>query len=453
MAMMGKVRKLFDWIRPFPWTIGGMAYRDGRRGIPRPDGWREIQAYAPDTQQAGRAATPVMQPQLMTPGDGRGVPALYVPRAAASHPGDQPAPQVRPEPSPVAQGSATVPSPVPGGGEMQGPEPATGPAVGARPQRPRLSYFEHILIDLINSKITEEAETWEKARHALKARLKLIRQRMQALLEEYGAACQRHRAKAFRNPSRMPWWLYPLFAFTGVAETAFNAGAFLIFRLPVEEQYAIAASASVIILMMAKQLGIRARQLFGAATGSRRLPWGFLALAAFMLLTQLAVAVMREQYIAWAQKVEVDPIHVLLLFVFGLLIPLGPAIAVFQYADPDPELGDIVLQKARCRQRLENSWTEWNHLAARYETLRALTRVRVERLQEKARSEIDEYRHFNVSARGESGTPPWHFQEAIADVLFRPVDLGPEIDLTPPPLDELLESSRGRDQQEPRHDH
>ena len=286
----------------------------------------------------------------------------------------------------------------------------------------------------------------------VKARLKLIRHRMQALLEEYSAAEARHRAKDLRHPSQMAWCVYLLLPFMGMAETAFNAGAFLVFRLPIEEQYMIAASASVAILVAAKHLGIWARQLSGAGGGGWRAHRGFLGLAGVVLVAQLAVAVMREQYIAWAQKIEMEPTRVLLLFIFGLLIPLGSAMAVFQCADPDPELGNIVTQKARCRQRLERSWAEWNRLAARYETLRALTRLRVARLLEKARAEIDEYRHFNASARAEGDKLPPYFQEAISDDLFRPVDFGPELDLAPPPLDDLLESCQVPVQKELRQD-
>jgi len=454
MAMSSKVHNLFDWVRLFPGTIGGIAHRNGRRGIPHADAWREIQTYTPDAAQAGQVATGVLLKQFASPGDGHGASVFHAPWAVTGkgHAGGQPVPRDEADAGPTASSNAATPGGVLVSDEAPPPNLVTGPATGDGPRRPRLSYFEHVLIDLTNIKITHVAEEWEKARHGLKARLKLIRHRMQALLEEYRAAEARHRTKDLRIPSRIPWWVYLLLLFMAVAETAFNAGAFLVFRLPIEEQYMIAASASVAILVTAKHLGIWARQLSGAGRGSWRAHRGFLGLAGVVLVAQLAVAVMREQYIAWAQKIEMDPTRVLLLFIFGLLIPLGSAMAVFQCADPDPELGNIVKQKARCRQCLERSWADWNRLDPHDETLRALTRLRVARLQDKARAEIDEYRHFNTSARAENEKIPPYFQEAISDVLFRPVDFGPELDLTPPPLDELLESCQASSEEEPRHD-
>jgi hypothetical protein len=303
----------------------------------------------------------------------------------------------------------------------------------------RLSLYEAELVALAELSISRLIETWEGKEHHLEAEAKRVELQMRSALEEFLAVHKRHRAKDLREPHRrLPDSCYlPLLVVLGILEFPFNLGAFAFLRVPLEEQILIAAAPSIALVALSHLLATEFR--WWPSSESRRWPHTLTMVGSALALgaAPLAVAALRVLYVAWATNSSPDLLLGAAFLAINLLILAGAWVAAFLTHDPDVELEKGVAQTRGARKVLTRVWKEWNRWGSAFNRGRGETAARISAIRNETRALLYEYRLWNLRYRGQ-GPVPKFFQEAVTEALFRTRDLGREIDLTPPPLDEIL---------------
>jgi hypothetical protein len=299
--------------------------------------------------------------------------------------------------------------------------------------------YEAEILALAELNVSRLIEHWERKKHALEAEAKRIQVPWRSALEEYLAAHRRHRAKDLREPHRrLPEWLYlPLLIVLGILEFPFNLGAFAALRVPLGEQILIAAAPSVVLVALSHLLATEFRWWPSAETRGWPHTVTVAGSAAALLIALLAVAVLRVLYVAWATSSSPDVFLGAAFLAINLLILAGAWLAAYLTHDPDVELEKVVGQKRRALRALTRVWKDWNRWGAAFDQGRGMTAARISAVRDETRAMLYEYRLWNLRYR-EQAPVPKSFQEEVPEALFRPRDLGQEIDLSPPPLDEIL---------------
>lgn len=418
-------RRVLDLARFFWWTEAARGIRDGRRGLPRDDHWVAVEQHGHPVP----APTAVLAQAL---GSNGGLPAaVYAPVAHGPAPGAAPLPVA----APAVGGTGAL--------ELQARPEAPQDGYGTAPAGPWAcaAFHEAELVSIAELKIARVLEEWEAKKHPLEARAKRARFFLEARLREIAAAHRRHAHMKLRRPQHSPRWLYYA-AITAISfiDFWFNAGGFAILRVDEIEQLVYALGPSLAILFPLHYLGRTLRQWNSASMGR----WAKVALsavcAACLVALPLAIGILRGKYVEWATG-SASTWQTVTLIIINLTLFGAAVVAAFFAHDADAELEASVREVRRYERRVYTAWGPWIRWATRLDTLQGGIRTRLEAIHAETRAQVLEYRAFVARSRPD-GKVPAFFHTLVTDALFRPRDLGSEIDRIPRSLDEVLATLR-----------
>lgn len=304
----------------------------------------------------------------------------------------------------------------------------------------KLSFLEAELVHIAEEKICRIHEKWSKKKNKLEALAKQIQHHFDDTLEEYLKYHKKHEEKEFRLPARMlsKFWYVVFMLLIAVGEFFFNLQAFQILRVPQKEVFFIALAPSLAFPLLAHFTGTKLRQGFLPNEKRNRSILAVTISGICILLGVIGVTMLRWDYIKYIMKTAMSVWQIFAFFMINLLFLGGALIAAYLSHDPDRDLDTIYQHKQALRKRLNKLWKKWRKVASKFDSLRDVTLDRIQRVRFSTLTMLDEYRH-GVSIGNTEGKIPSFFQAPTSYNLFTPRDLGHEIDLTPPPIDKILE--------------
>lgn len=308
------------------------------------------------------------------------------------------------------------------------------------PKRWRLSFLEAEFIHIAEEKISRIHEKWSKKKNKLESLAKQIQHHFDDTLEEYLRYHKKHEEKEFRLPARMFNKLgYILFmGLIAIGEFFFNLQAFQILRVPQKEVFFIALAPSLAFPLLAHFTGTKLRQGFLPNEKRNRSILAVTISGTCILLGIIGVTMLRWDYIKYIMKTAMSVWQILAFFMINLLFLGGALIGAYLSHDPDRDLDTIYHHKQALRKRLNKLWKKWRKVASKFDSLRAEALDKIKQVRYSTLAMLDEYRH-GVSLGNAEGKIPEFFHAPTSENLFVPRDLGHEIDLTPPPLEKILE--------------
>ncbi|HEB87588.1 MAG TPA: hypothetical protein ENI68_11325 [Gammaproteobacteria bacterium] len=309
----------------------------------------------------------------------------------------------------------------------------------------KLSFYEAELVNIAEENISKLCVGWEKKKHKLESKAKRVQHHLSDIHEEYDRYHRFHEEKYYRIPARMlPFHFYlPAMIMIGIAEFIFNIQAFSVLDIEKKDIYMIALAPSFAFPFLAHLIGTKMRQ--GLLLGEQKIrSYIVLGVAVASIFMGLAsVLYLRADYLI-GKGVDLNIWINLSLLGLNLLFLGSATAAAYASHDPDRELENIYDHKKALRRSINRKWREWSRVASKYDRKRGVVLARIQAIRDDARAKIDEYR-LGVSLTSKESTPE-AFLGSVTDWLFMPRNIGPEIDLVPPTLEEALDtvSSSGK---------
>jgi hypothetical protein len=273
---------------------------------------------------------------------------------------------------------------------------------------------------------------------------------IQEELHRYAAVHREHIELGLRDfhPMVKPGAYWALLFGAAALEAPVNKSALDFLAMASLETWLVAGFLSVLNVLAASIVGKRLRQV----TARPRRDWFVLGAVALVTIgTMFAMAGLRADHIAFSAASESLPTSAYtpaaLVLLQALFFVVGSALS-FAMVPAEPRLQRVLADKAKLRHSLDQLLRQRTALAARHDKLwldaeRAIAERRAECL-----ALVGEYRDNNFAARGSTALPSW-MRRPLDPAVFTPIELGPRVLTSMPPLQQLLQQAEARAAAEP----